>query len=78
MSYPNDLEEYLDSALHNEIERRNNLRLQGLCSYCQKPLWPNRYDSERINNPLKYSDPPCKQHEVKMGMIGNVVLVERI
>jgi hypothetical protein len=33
-----DLEEYRDEVLIAELKRREDLRSQGLCSYCKKPL----------------------------------------
>lgn len=37
MSYPIDLDEYPEVKLREELQRRERLRAQGLCDYCEQP-----------------------------------------
>ena len=37
MSYPKDLDEYTDDELKDELGRRKQLMLKGLCTYCNRP-----------------------------------------
>lgn len=63
MSYCLDLDEYTDEQLHAELERRLAKRLDGLCSYCDKPLGPERV---------------CKQHEYDPREVGDWIAVKRV
>lgn len=67
MGYPIDLDELADEVLHNELRRRQQLRSQGLCSYCKQPL--SEYG--------KPAEKQCKIHEVRAGAVGETVLVKR-
>lgn len=47
MSVFKDLENYTDGQLKDELDRRNTLRLKGLCSYCKNPLDKVGFRSEK-------------------------------
>lgn len=36
MSFQKDIDEYTEKELNDELERRNQLRDQGKCDYCQQ------------------------------------------
>ncbi len=36
MSYPRDIDDYSDSELRQELERREILRKGGVCDYCER------------------------------------------
>lgn len=47
MSYAYTLDEYPESRLREELQRRENLQRRGLCDYCGRPS----------------DTPTCKEHE---------------
>ena len=59
--YDKDLEEYTDSELNAELNRRSLLRKQGLCSYCKQPL-AQRDEDETLR---------CRIHELFTGIVGS-------
>lgn len=55
MSYSRDLDEYAESELLRELQRRNDLRREGSCDYCKRHMiltkdapcrFPNRHKGE--------------------------------
>lgn len=55
MGYALDLDEYDESRLIGELERRKELRAKGLCDYCEYPVnvgcckFPDRHLREHKN-----------------------------